>query len=126
MPNRSDGDAWAWWRGLRPRFNRMLALAGVMAYLTAIAQSFALGRPLWFSVVEAAGMTVFLGAAYAILIGLADIALMLGPFIEVAARPANVRTYRRIAWRMAVWGGVATPFLFPLTCLVLEVGRHGA
>lgn len=118
--------AWAWWQRRRPHYNLAVGAAGVLAYFTAIAQSFAFGRPMWLSPLGAVGMTLFLGAAYLILMGVANFCFALGPLIEVSSRPANIQVYRRAAWRMGLWGSIAVPFVFPLANLFLLTGHQGA
>lgn len=124
--NLRGSDAWAWWQRRRPHYNLVLGAAGLLAYFTAIAQSFAFGRPMWLSPLGALGMTLFLGSAYLILMGVANLCFGLGALIEVTSRPTNLPAYRRAAWRMGLWGSIAVPFIFPLTNLLLLAGRHGA
>lgn len=119
-----DDDAWTWWQGRRLRYNLTLAAAGWLSYGLAVAQSFALGRPMWQTPVGAFSMTMFLGTGYLILMGFANVAFLLGPTVESWVRPAGVAAYRRAAFAMGLWGSFALPFALPLANLALLIGAR--
>jgi len=121
-----SGDGWAWWQARRLRYNLSLASCGWLAYFWAVGQSFAFGQPMWRSASGGLGMTLFLGLGFLILMGIANICFLLGPFIEGSSRPTDVDAYRRTAWRLGLWGSLAVPFLFPLANLAILIAGHGA
>jgi hypothetical protein len=70
-------------------------------------------------------MTLFLGIAYLVVMGFANIAFLLGPALEAWAKPSDLGRYRRTAWRMGLWGSAAVPFLFPAVQLSLLIANSG-
>jgi hypothetical protein len=110
-------DVWTWWQARRLRYNLMLAACGWVAYFTAIALSYGFGEPLWSGARQALSMTLFLGTGWLVVMGVANVAFLLGPAVEGWIRPADVPRYRRTAWGMGLWGSAAVPFLFPLLLL---------
>lgn len=115
-------DIWAWWQERRLRYNVALAAAGATAYLLAVGLHYAFGDPVWSAWRDALGLTIFLGAAYLAVIGLANILYLVGPFGEAWLKPANVERFRRTAYAMGLWGSVALPFLWALFDLSFLIG----
>lgn len=117
------GDVWSWWQERRLGYNAALTAAGATAYLLTIVVHYAFGDPLWAAWQEALGRTIFLGATFLIVIGVANICYLVGPFAETVLRPADRDQFRRTAFRMGLWGSVALPFLFPLIDTSFLIGH---
>jgi hypothetical protein len=107
-------DVWAWWQERRLGYNTALAAAGIAAYLLAVGLHYAFGDPVWAVWQDALGLTLFLGTAYLVVIGIANICYLIGPFGEAWLKPADVAGFRRTAYRMGLWGSVALPFIWTL------------
>jgi hypothetical protein len=107
-------DVWAWWQERRLRYNVALAAAGIVAYLLTVGLHYAFGDPVWADRRDALGVTLFLGTAYLVVMGIANICYLVGPFGEAWLKPADVERFRRTAYRMGFWGSVALPFLWTL------------
>jgi hypothetical protein len=112
-----EGDTWLWWQARRLRYNLTLAVGGVVAYGAAVALNYAFGHPVWSNWREALGMMLFLGAAYLIVMGFANVCYLLGPAVEAWVKPRDVDRYRRNAFAMGAWGSLIVPFSFPLVQL---------
>ena len=119
-------DVWAWWQARRLRYNIALAGAGWAAYLLTVGLHALFADPVWADWREALSVTVFLGALFLIVMGVANILYLLGPFGESVLRPADVGHFRRTAYAMGFWGSVALPFLFPLINLASLIGSPGS
>jgi hypothetical protein len=115
-------DVWAWWQARRLTYNIALALAGIAAYLVSVALHYAFGDPVWAAWPDALGVTVFLGTAYLVVMGIANICYLIGPFAEAWLRPVDVDRFRRSAFNMGLWGSVALPFLWTLLQLSFLIG----
>ena len=102
------------------------AAAGWLAYGLFVAEFYAFGRPVWKNWQGAVSMTLFLGAAFLMLMGIANVCFLLGPWTEKVARPDNVQGFRNTAWRMGFFGSLAVPFLFPLTNLAMLIAQSGS
>lgn len=107
-------DSWAWWQERRLRYNIAMAGAGIAAYLLTVGLHYAFGDPVWAVWQDALGFSLFLGTAYLVVIGIANVCYLLGPFGEAWLKPANVERFRRTAYTMGLWGSVALPFLWTL------------
>jgi hypothetical protein len=119
-------DAWNWWQARRLRYNLTLAAGGWAAYGVAVALNYAFGHPVWRDWRGGLGMTIFLGAAYLVVMGFANVCYLLGPAVESWARPADVMGYRRTAYAMGLWGSLIVPAIFPLVQLAALIGRATA
>jgi hypothetical protein len=117
-------DAWAWWQARRLRYNLALAAAGWAAYGLAVALNYGFGHPVWRDWRGGLGMTIFLGTAWLVVMGFANVAYLLGPAVEGWTRPADLARYRRTAFAMGLWGSLAVPFIFPLVQFAMLIG-HG-
>ena len=118
-----SGDSWAWWQARRLRYNLTLAAGGWIAYAVALGLNYAFGHPVWKDWRGGLGMTIFLGPAFLVVMGVANIAYLLGPAVEGWARPADVGRYRRNAYAMGLWGSFAVPFAFPLVQLAMLIAN---
>jgi uncharacterized membrane protein len=107
-------DVWAWWQERRLGYNIALAAAGMAAYLLSVGLHYVFGDPVWAVWQDALGFTLFLGTAYLVLMGVANICYLIGPFGEAWLKPADVEGFRRTAYRMGLWGSVALPFVWTL------------
>ncbi|MGH7023504.1 MAG: hypothetical protein ACREEB_07930 [Caulobacteraceae bacterium] len=126
VQDRADGafgDAWAWWEARRLKYNLTLALAGGLAYAAAVGLNYAFGHPVWGDWRGGLGMTLFLGVAYLLVMGVANVFYLLGPAVEGWSRPADVGAYRRTAWAMGRWGSLIVPFSFPLVQMALLIAN---
>lgn len=110
----SDEDGWTWWQARRLSYNLALGGSGLLAYALSVTTSFAFGQTVWSTAGEAVGQTLFLGALFLVVMGVANLAYLLGPTGEAMLRPRDVGAYRRNAFAMGFWGSVALPFLVPL------------
>ncbi|HEX3365194.1 hypothetical protein [Phenylobacterium sp.] len=118
-----SGDSWVWWQARRLRYNLVLAAGGWIAYAAAIGLNYAFGHPVWKDWRGGLGMTLFLGTAFLVVMGIANVAYLLGPAVEGWARPADVDHYRRNAYAMGLWGSFAVPFVFPLVQLAMLIAN---
>ncbi len=116
-------DAWAWWQARRLRYNIVLGAAGWLAYGLCLVMFYAFGKPMWRNWQGAVSMTLFLGAGFLVLMGVANICFLLGPWTERVARPADVAGFRQTAWRLGFYGSIAVPFIFPLVNLCFLLGQ---
>lgn len=107
-------DGWSWWQARRLRYNIALAASGMAAYLLSILISLAYGEVVFSTIGEAAGQTLFLGALFLIVMGIANVCYLVGPFGEAWLRPHDLERYRQTAHAMGFWGSAALPFLVPL------------
>jgi hypothetical protein len=115
-------DVWAWWQERRLGYNIALATAGMAAYLLSVGLHYVFGDPVWAVWQDALGFTLFLGTAYLVLMGVANICYLIGPFGEAWLKPADVEGFRRTAYRMGLWGSVALPFVWTLFQLSFLIG----
>jgi hypothetical protein len=115
------GDSWVWWQARRLRYNLVLAAGGWIAYALVVWLNYAFGHPVWKDWRGGLGMTLFLGTGFLVVMGLANVAYLLGPAVEGWAKPADVNRYRRNAYAMGLWGSFAVPFVFPLVQLAMLI-----
>ena len=118
-----QSDAWAWWEARRLKYNLTLAIGGWIAYALAVGVNYAFGHPVWSEWRGALGVTLFLGVAYLLVMGVANICFLLGPAVEGWNRPADVDGYRRRAWSLGRWGSLVVPFSFPLVLLAQLIAQ---
>ena len=116
-------DAWSWWQARRLRYNLILAAAGWIAYGLAVGLNYAFSHPVWKDWRGGLGMTIVLGLVWLVVMGIANVAFLLGPAVEGSVKPADLAGYRRTAWRMGLWGSAAVPFLFPAVQLAMLIGH---
>jgi hypothetical protein len=116
-------DTWAWWQARRLRYNLALATAGWAAYGLFVALFYLFGRPVWQDWQGALSMTLFLGVAFLVLMGVANVCYVLGPITEAVVNPSDAERYRRTAYAMGFWASVALPFAFPAINLALLLGQ---
>ena len=107
-------DAWVWWQARRLRYNLTLAAGGWVAYGLGVGLNHAVGHPLWKDWRGGLAMTIFLGVFYLVVMGVANVAYLLGPAIEGWVRPVEVERYRKTAFAMGLWGSLLVPAIFPL------------
>lgn len=119
---RTASDGWSWWQARRVRYNVALAGSGMVAYVLTVLISVAFGEPVFATIGEAAGQTIFLGSLFLIVMGIANVCYLLGPFGEAWLRPTDLASYRRTAFAMGLWGSAAAPFLVPLLNLATHLG----
>jgi hypothetical protein len=117
--------AWAWWEKRRLGYNVALGLAGWSAYALNIAMFALFKQPLWFNMANAAGVTLFLGAAFLVLMAGANILYLLGVLTEAIVEPDDRARFRRHAFALGLCGSIALPFLFPLANLAFLIGNYG-
>jgi hypothetical protein len=116
-------DSWRWWQARRLPYNVTLAAGGWAAYAVAVGLHYAFGDQVWAQWRAGLGMTLFLGTAYLLVMGVANVCFLLGPAVEGWARPADVDGYRRTAYAMGRWGSLLVPFSFPLWLLAILIAR---
>jgi hypothetical protein len=117
------GDAWVWWQGRRLRYNLILAGGGLAAYGAAVGLHYAFGDQVWRDWRAGLGMTLFLGVAYLIVMGFANVLYLLGPAMESWVKPHDVDRFRRATFAMGAWGSLIVPFSFPLWLLSILIAR---
>ena len=122
-PNPFQGDAWAWWQARRLRYNLTLGAGGWVCYALAVGLNYAFHHPVWRAWRGGLGMTIFLGAVFLVVMGLANVFYLLGPSLEGSVKPADVERYRKTAFSMGLWGSLAVPALFPLVQLALLIAH---
>lgn len=120
-----SSDTWAWWQARRLRYNLALAAAGWAAYGLFIALFYLFGRPISTTWQGALSMTLFLGVAFLVLMGVANVFYMLGPIAEALMKPSDVARYRQTTYAMGFWGSIALPFVFPALNLAALIGQTG-
>ena len=120
-----DSDAWKWWQAKRLRYNIALGAAAWIAYGLNAAQFYAFNHPIWKSWQGGVAMTLFLGTLFLVVMGIANVLFLLGPWTEQVTRPSDVDGYRKTAWRLGFYGSIAVPFLFPLLNLARLIGSNG-
>ncbi len=123
---RSDffsGETWVWWQSRRLRYNLILATGGWVAYGAAVALNYAFHHPVWRDWRGGLGMTIFLGTAFALVMGFANVCYLLGPAVEAWVKPAEVARYRRTAFAMGVWGSLLLPASFTLVQLAQLIAQ---
>jgi hypothetical protein len=127
VENGSGGttDTWSWWQGRRLGYNVALAAAGATSYGLAVALNYAFGNPPFATVAETLGQTIFLGTMYLVVMGVANLCYLLGPFAETVLKPADPDRYRRAAYAMGFWFSVGAPFLFTLMTIAFLIGDNG-
>ena len=116
-------DTWQWWQARRLRYNLTLAVGGWAAYGAAVGVNYAFGHALWRDWRGGVGGALFLGVAYLIVMGIANVFYLLGPAVEAWVKPARVEQYRRNAFAMGVWGSLIVPFSFPLVQLAVLISK---
>ena len=107
-------DRWTWWQARRLKYNLALGAAGWTAYGLGLVLFYAAGQPIWRNWQGGLATTLFLGVIFLVLMGVANVCYLLGPFGEAAMKPADVPRYRCTAYAMGFWGSVALPFVFPV------------
>ena len=118
-----SSDAWVWWQARRLQYNLTLAAGGWAAYALAVGLNYAFGHPVWRDWRGGLGMTLFLGTAYLVVMGMANVFYLLGPTVEGWVRPADTPSYRRTAYAMGRWGSLIVPFSFPLVQLAILIAK---
>jgi hypothetical protein len=118
------GDAWAWWQSRRLRYNLALAATGWVAYGLTVALRYGFRAPMWPDWRGALSMTLFLGIAFLVLMGAANVFYLLGPTIESLVKPADAGRFRATAYRMGFWGSLALPFVFPTVNLAALIASR--
>ncbi len=123
MTEIADRGGWTWWQQRRLRYNLALGAAGWAAYGAALAIAWAFGRPMWRDWQGAMSMTLFLGVAYLILMGAANVCYLIGPALEAWLKPADPTAFRKSAYALGFWGSLALPFAFPLVNVAMLIGN---
>jgi hypothetical protein len=118
-----SGETWTWWQARRLRYNLTLATGGWAGYAAAVALNHAFGHPVWKDWRGGLGMTLFLGTAFLVVMGFANVGYLLGPAVEAWVKPAEVDRYRRNAFAMGLWGSLLVPATFPLVQLAMLIAN---
>jgi hypothetical protein len=118
-----SGDTWQWWQARRLRYNMFLAGGGWAAYGAAVGLHYAFGDQVWRDWRVGLGMTLFLGVAYLVVMGFANVFYLLGPAVESWVKPVDLDRYRRTAFAMGAWGSLIVPLSFPLWLLSVLIAR---
>lgn len=119
------GDAWTWWQARRLGYNLALAAAGWTAYGLTLALHFVIHRPMWRDWQGGISITLFLGVAYLVVMGIANVLYLLGPAVESLVKPPDATRFRRTAFGMGLWGSLALPFAFPAVNLAALISGGG-
>ena len=96
-----------------PKYNVGLAASGVLAFIIYLI----LG--LWILPAEAKFEVTFFSVifqfiSYVVMMGIANVLYLMGPFLEIFVEPAHPERFRRIFFGMGFWLSVALPFSIPL------------
>jgi hypothetical protein len=85
---------------------------------------YAFHHPIWLSWRGGLSETLFLGTAFLVVMGVANVLFLLGATVEGMADPADRDQYRTRAYRLGLWGSIALPFVFPVGnfCILLAKG----
>jgi hypothetical protein len=121
----ADSDAWPWWQARRLRYNIALGISGWAAYGANALLYAAFGKTFWKDWQSGIAITLLLGTLFLIVMGLANVSFLLGPWTEKVAKPEDVAQFRRNAWAMGFYGSMAVPFLFPLLNLAMLIATSG-
>ena len=119
-------EAWLWWEARRLRYNVALALAGWAAYALFCVLMLTYNAPVFFSWRQVLGQTLFMGAGYLVVMGVANVLYLLGVLTESIARPEDVDHFRERTWAIGFWGSIALPFLFPLVVFAVFLASSGS
>lgn len=119
-------EAWRWWEARRLRYNVALALAGSAAYALYWGLLLTYNAPLFLDWRQILAQTLFLGAGYLGVMGIANIFYVLGVLTESIAKPEDVDHFRERTWAIGFWGSIALPFLFPLVVFALFLASSGS
>lgn len=118
-----SGDAWDWWQARRLRYNLTLAAGGWVCYALAVGLNYAFDHPVLKNWRGGLGVTLFLGAVFLAVMGVANVCYLLGPAVEGWIRPTDVDRYRKNAFAMGLWGSLVVPALFPLVQLAMLIAH---
>ncbi len=118
-PERAEG--WRWWEKRRLAYNAALAGAGLVAYLLSLAVGAPFGDPPDLASSAFWGVTLLLGLAYLVFIGVANVCYLAGPLAESIVKPADRDAFRRRFFSLGFILSVALPFLFPLASLAIRL-----
>lgn len=119
-------EAWLWWEARRLRYNVALALAGWVAYGLYWLLLLTYAAPRFIDWRQVLGQTLFMGAGYLAVMGVANILYLLGVLTESIARPEDIDHFRERTWAIGFWGSIALPFLFPLAVFALFLASSGS
>lgn len=119
-------EAWRWWEARRLRYNLALALAGWTAYALLCLLMLTYGAPMVFNWRQVLGQTLFMGAGFLVVMGVANILYLLGMVTESIARPQDVDHFRERTWAIGFWGSIVLPFLFPLAVFAMFLASSGS
>lgn len=109
-----------WWGERRLPYNLGLVGAGIGAFLAYIALVWTFEDHL--NQVEITAFTVtFQALGYLAAMAVANICFSLGPLSERVLKPANLTSYRTIAYRLGFWFSVLLPFLVPGAILYVVI-----
>lgn len=113
-PPHKDG-AFDWWEAQRGPFNRSLLVVGVMIVLLYYGFiEMGLGK-YRFATLEFNWWALFLQLVlYLIYMGIANLLYNAGMIVESMRKPMVAMDYRRRAYQLIFWSGMAAPFLFLL------------
>ena len=118
--NRPKIEASDWWAAQRLRYNVALVAAGILAFIAYVIVGYTLLPPdALFEVTLFT--TLFQGIGYLFMIAVANVLYFIGPISEIVVSPADPERYRRICFRMGLWGSVMLPFSVPLLLAVLAL-----
>jgi hypothetical protein len=123
----ADASPWAretWWSGRRRRYNLGLLVAGVagfIGYAAAVERCIALHAPGDWEITIFT--TIFQAFAYLVMVGVANVFFLLGPWSERVLQPNNVAAYRTVAFRLGFWFSVLLPFA-PSVVLFVSCSIH--
>ena len=116
-----DAEASDWWADHRLRYNVILVVAGIVAFLCYCAafEVRCLGVP---EAEITCFTTCFQAVGYLIGIGIANIFYSFGYLVERLLKPRSPEGYRRIAYGAGVTFSVALPFSIPAMILLFGCG----
>ncbi len=116
----SDTTAAQWWSSRRPKYNRGLLIAGILAFVAYIV----IGSTLLRNNTEfevTIFTTLFQGIAFLVMVAVANAFYSLGLISERIVSPKNPDQYRRICYRLGFWLSVLLPFSIPVLLLTTEL-----
>lgn len=112
--------AFQWWLGRLPKYNRGLVVAGVSAFVAYVLIGFLL-----LPASEGFEVTLFTlviqSVGYLVIIALANICYLIGPVSESLLRPDDVHRYREKWHTLGSRLSFALPFSVPVMLLVVAL-----
>jgi hypothetical protein len=100
----SPQSAQAWWEQRRLRYNIGLVVAGLLAFVAYVT---VIDRGVSKGTMPGAEITIittaFQGVLYLLMLAVASVCYLLGPWSESIVRPRDIERYRRVTYWLGFW-----------------------